>query len=135
MIYNMQIPYQNARLHNSSSMLGVEEYIVLRCAPTSSAIRMPAPITDQVDCGELLAWRNRAISCNVSDHKYCRCLAKQFDVTYSTYLEVVDLRGRKRHLAHPLDQQEPLPARGVLVVRAIKKHARVARGPRGHRAH
>ena len=55
--------HQNERRHSSSSTVGVGEYIFLRCAPTSSAILMPAPMTGHVDWGAVVPCRNSAISC------------------------------------------------------------------------
>ena len=56
--------HQKARRHSSSSTVGVrlEAYIFLRCAPTSTAARIPAPITAQVVCGAAVPWRNSAMS-------------------------------------------------------------------------
>ena len=36
----------------------------LRCAPTSSAVRIPAPITDHIVCGVVVPWRNNTVSCD-----------------------------------------------------------------------
>ena len=56
--------YQKARFHNSCSTVGVVVYSFFRCAPASCAIRMPKLRIVSVPCGEFVAFKYAAISCD-----------------------------------------------------------------------
>ena len=129
--------YQKARRHNSSSTFSVGEYIFLRCAPTSSAARTPAPTTVHVPCGAVVSSRNKAISYSADAH----CDSDTYspvggaEITYCIDLKVIQLRRRKGEPLRPLDIAEPLPPRRMWMGRAGEKYTWVPSEPRPDRAH